>query len=67
MAGIKTQEISTNAMSRYSSIARNIVPRIGGDRLVSAVTQEDLPFIKKELLTGYHVLKTGQKTPVKGR
>ena len=64
---LKRMEISTNAMSRYSSIARNIVPRIGGDRLVSAVTQEDLPFIKKELLTGYHVLKTGQKTPVKGR
>lgn len=64
---LKRMEISTNAMSRYSSIARNMVPRIGGDRLVSAVTQEDLLFIRKELLTGYHTLKTGQKTPFKGR
>lgn len=64
---LKRMEISTNAMSRYSSIARNMVPRIGGDRLVSAVTQEDLLFIRKELLTGYHTLKVGQKTPVKGR
>ena len=64
---LKRMEISTNAMSRYTSIARNMVPRIGGDRLASAVTQEDLLFIRKELLTGYHVLKTGQKTPVKGR
>ena len=54
---LKRMEISTNAMSRYSSIARNMVPRIGGDRLVSAVTQEDLLFIRKELLTGYHTLK----------
>ncbi|MDF3686447.1 site-specific integrase, partial [Enterobacter hormaechei] len=52
---------------RYASIARNMVPRIGGDRLVSAVRQEDLLFIRKELLTGYHTLKVGQKTPVKGR
>ena len=64
---LKRMEISTNAMSRYSSIARNMIPRIGGGKLVSAVTQEDLLFIRKELLTGYHVLKTGQKTPVKGR
>ena len=62
---LKRMEISTNAMSRYASIARNMVPRIGGDRLVSAVTQEDMLFIRKELLTGYHTLKTGQKTPVK--
>lgn len=64
---LKRMEISTNAMSRYSSIVRNMLLRIGGDKLVSAVTQEDLLFIRKELLTGYHVLKTGQKTPVKGR
>lgn len=54
-------------MSRYSSLARNMVPRIGGDRLVSAVTKEDLLFIRKKLLTGYHALKAGQKTSVKGR
>lgn len=64
---LKRMEISTSAMSRYSSIARNMVPRIGGDRLVSAVTQEDLLFIRKELLTGYQTLKAGHKTPVKGR
>ena len=64
---LKSMEISTNAMSRYSSIARNMVPRFGGDRLVSALTQENLLFIRKELLTGYHTLTTGQKTPVKGR
>ena len=64
---LKHMEISTNAMSHYASIARNMVPRIRGHRLVSAVTQKDQLFIRKELLTGYHTLKTGQKTPVKGR
>ncbi|EPG2184135.1 tyrosine-type recombinase/integrase [Enterobacter cloacae] len=64
---LKRMEISTNAMARYTSITRNMVPRIGGDRLVSAVTQEDLLFIRKELLTGYQTLKAGHRTPVKGR
>ncbi|MDQ9239991.1 tyrosine-type recombinase/integrase [Escherichia marmotae] len=64
---LKKLEISTNAMGRYSSIVRNMVPRIGGNRLASAVTQEELLFIRKDLLTGYHVLKRGQKTPIKGR
>ena len=64
---LKKMEISTNAMGRYTSIIRNMVPRIGGDRMASAVTQEDLLFIRKDLLTGYHVLKRGQTTPVKGR
>ncbi len=64
---LKRLEISTNAMGRYTSIIRNMVPRIGGDRMASAVTQEDLLFIRKDLLTGYHVLKRGQTKPVKGR
>jgi integrase len=64
---LKKMEISTNAMGRYCSIIRNMVPRIGGSRLVSSVTQEDLLFIRKDLLIGYHVMKRGHRTPVKGR
>ncbi|STL71897.1 integrase [Escherichia coli] len=46
-------EICANAFNRYESVARNMVPRIGGNRLVSAVTKEELLYLRKDLLTGY--------------
>ena len=64
---LKRMEISTNTMSRYESIIKNMLPRLGGRKLVSAVTTEDLLFIRKDLLTGYQVMKKGYRTPVKGR
>lgn len=64
---LKKMEISTNALGRYQSIIRNMLPRIGENRLASSVTQEDLLFIRKDLLTGHQVLKKGHMTPVKGR
>ncbi|WP_312077201.1 site-specific integrase [Leclercia sp.] len=64
---LKKMEISTNAFGRYQSIIRNMLPRIGENRLASSVTQEDLLFIRKDLLTGHQVLKKGHQTPVKGR
>ncbi len=51
---LKKMEISANALSRYQSVVRNMVPRIGGNRMVSAVSREDLLFIRKDLLTGQH-------------
>lgn len=64
---LKKMEISTNAMGRYKSIARNMVPRLGEERFASSITKEDLLFIRKDLLTGYQVMKRGHRTPVKGR
>jgi integrase len=54
---LKRMEISTNTMSRYESIIKNMLPAWG--KLVSAVTTEDLLFIRKDLLTGYQVMKKG--------
>ena len=62
---LKRMEISTNAMSPYPPSSDMCQGSWTGWAL--AVTQEDLLFIRKELLTGYHTLKAGQKTPVKGR
>ena len=64
---LKKMEISTNALGRYESIVRNMLPRIGENRLASSVTQEDLLFVRKDLLTGYQILKVGHRAPVKGR
>ncbi|TNL05965.1 integrase, partial [Kosakonia cowanii] len=64
---LKKMEISANALNRYESVARNMVPRIGANRLASSVTKEELLFIRKDLLMGYHILKKNHRTPVKGR
>ena len=64
---LKKIEISANAFDRYQSVVRIMLPRIGGSRLVSSVTKEDLLFVRKGLLTGHPKLSNGKKTPVKGR
>lgn len=63
---LKRMEICANAFNRYESVARNVVPRIGGSRLVSAVTKEELLYVRKDLLTG-HQNPCSKKRPVKGR
>lgn len=64
---LKKMEISANALSRYKSVVRNMIPRIGGNRLTSSVTKEELLFIRKDLLTGYQKPTKGRVKPVKGR
>lgn len=64
---LKEMEISANALNRYQSVVRVMLPKIGGSRLVSAVTKEDLLFIRKELLTGSSTPKKGQREPANGR
>ncbi len=59
-------EISANAFNRYESVARTMVPKIGGSRLVSSVTKEELLYIRKDLLTGYQN-STKNKVAAKGR
>ncbi|HCS2944856.1 TPA: site-specific integrase, partial [Shigella flexneri] len=51
---------------RYESVARTMVPKIGGGRLVSSVTKEELLYIRKDLLTGYQN-STKNKAAAKGR
>lgn len=63
---LKRMEICANALNRYESVTRNMVPRIGGNRLVSAVTKEELLYIRKDLLTGHQMPMKG-KVPAKGR
>ncbi|MEL2243126.1 site-specific integrase [Leclercia adecarboxylata] len=63
---LKKMEISSNALNRYESVVRNVVPRIGGGRLVASVTKEELLYIRKDLLTGHQTPMKG-KAPAKGR
>ncbi len=64
---LKKMEISANALNRYESVVRNMVPRIGGNRSAMSVTKEDLLYIRKDLLTGHQTHRKNHHTPVKGR
>lgn len=63
---LKKMEICANALNRYESIVRNVIPLIGESRLVTSVTKEELLYIRKDLLTGYQNSTNGKK-PAKGR
>ncbi len=63
---LKKMEISSNALNRYESVLRNVVPRIGGKRLVTSVTKEELLYLRKDLLTGNQGRLKG-KSLTKGR
>ncbi|EAA5550515.1 integrase [Salmonella enterica subsp. enterica] len=64
---LKKMEISANALNRYQSVVRNMLPRIGENRLVSSVTKEDLLFIRKDLLTGSKIPQKNRSPQTKGR
>lgn len=64
---LKKMEISANALHRYRSVLRNMLPRLGSTRLISSICREDLLFIRKDLLTGDQTLGRGRKKSVKGR
>lgn len=49
---LKAMEIGSNALNRYQSVMKNMLPRLGPGRLASSITKEDLLFIRKDLLTG---------------
>lgn len=64
---LKKVEICANAHARYRSVVRNMLPRLGKGRLISSFTKEDMLNLRRELLTGYQILKKGHTKPVKGR
>ncbi len=64
---LKKLEVSSNTMLRYESVVKNMIELIGGKKMVAAITQENLLIARKELLTGFHVMKKRQKKAIKGR
>lgn len=64
---LKKVEICSNAHARYRSVMKNMLPRLGPSRMISSFTKEDMLNIRRELLTGYQILKKGHTVPVKGR
>lgn len=60
-------EICANALNRYQSVVRVMLPKIGEKRLVSSITKEDLLFIRKELLTGGPMQVKAKTNRIAGR
>ncbi|EBV0310873.1 integrase [Salmonella enterica subsp. enterica serovar Oranienburg] len=65
--GLKEMEISRNTMIRYESIVKTSVSLLGGQVLASAVTQEDLLVFRRELMTGYQIVRPNRELTPKGR
>ncbi|HGV5225506.1 TPA: DUF3596 domain-containing protein, partial [Escherichia coli] len=49
---LKRMEICANAINRYESVVRSMLPRVGAKKLVSSVTREELLYIRKDMLAG---------------
>ena len=64
---LKRMEISNNTMRRYEAVFRNMLEVLGPKSIVSYGSQEDVLFVRRDLLTGFQTLKDRQKKPVKGR
>lgn len=48
---LKRLEICANALDRYESVVRNMLLRIGGNKLASSVSREDLLYVRKDMLS----------------
>ncbi|HIE3104077.1 TPA: Arm DNA-binding domain-containing protein, partial [Klebsiella pneumoniae] len=48
---LKRMEICANAINRYESVVRNMLLRIGGNKLASSVNREDLLYVRKDMLS----------------
>lgn len=49
---LKRLEICANALNRYESVVKSMLPRIGANKLVSGVTREELLYARRDMLSG---------------
>ena len=63
---LKEMEVAESSLNTYGRVIANVMA-IPGGTLLSSITKESILEIRKELLTGYQVMKKGHKTAKKGR
>jgi integrase len=59
---LKRMEITENAFRRYTSYIKICLDELGGDRILSSVTHEDILTLRMDLLTGYQINGAHQLT-----
>lgn len=64
---LKEMEVAESSLSTYMRVTSNVIAVIGAGTLLSSITKEKILELRKDLLTGYHVLKKGHQKVKKGR
>ncbi|MGS6320676.1 Arm DNA-binding domain-containing protein, partial [Enterobacter hormaechei] len=64
---LKEMEVAESSLNTYGRVIANVMAILGPGTLLSSITKESILEIRKELLTGYQVMKKGHKTAKKGR
>lgn len=64
---LKEMEVAESSLRTYMAVTANVIAVIGAGALLSSITKEKILEVRKELLTGYHVLKKGHKKVKSGR
>ena len=64
---LKEMEVAESSLNTYGRVIANVMAITGPGTLLSSITKESILEIRKELLTGYQVMKKGHKTAKKGR
>jgi len=64
---LKEMEVAESSLNTYGRVIANVMAILGPGTLLSSITKESILEVRKELLTGYQVMKKGHKTAKKGR
>ncbi len=64
---LKEMEVAESSLRTYMAVTANVIAIIGAGSLLSSITKEKILEVRKELLTGFHVLKKGHKKVKSGR
>ncbi|MDF3737234.1 Arm DNA-binding domain-containing protein, partial [Enterobacter hormaechei] len=64
---LKEMEVAESSLNTYARVIANVMAIIGHGALLSSITKESMLEVRKELLTGYQVMKKGHKTAKRGR
>lgn len=64
---LKEMEVAESSLNTYRRVTSNVMAIIGAGALLSSLSKEKILEVRKELLTGYHVMKKGHRSAKKGR
>lgn len=64
---LKEMEVAESSLNTYRRVTSNVMAIIGAGALLSSISKEKILEVRKELLTGYHVMKKGHRSAKKGR
>lgn len=64
---LKEMEVAESSLNTYRRVTSNVMAIIGAGALLSSLSKEKILEVRKELLTGFHVMKKGHRSVKRGR